>query len=73
MDRPTGIRFGLRIAAPVLTFLLSYPTLRWVLISYHEWRIGHKLVFVAGEDTVAILLALAALAAFLGVVAIRVR
>jgi hypothetical protein len=62
MSRRSGVIYGTAFALSVVTLLVSYVAFRWLLISYHEWRISHSLVFTFWADTRAIPLALLAAA-----------
>ena len=46
------------VATASLTLILSYLGFRELLIRFHEWRIGHKLVFTIHEEIRAIPLAI---------------
>lgn len=58
MARNRVILYAAASAAAIASLPLSFFGLRWLLIRYHEWRIGRPLIWIVEEEMDAALLAL---------------
>ena len=58
MARHRTILYGAASVLAVMSLPPSFFGFRWLLIRYHEQRIGHPLIWIIEEETKAALLAL---------------